>query len=906
MKRFFTLTLVALLASVGVANAQSLRKTWDFRDGFSQKTVNALKADQEEFGDNKYWRNYEGDATKADEQHFWCASKDAKNSAGIPCTHNGGVEKIIPELDGLVCGFSAAKKFVITYNGATYPNEFESEGGPALGEPIPHGNSYVWLNGKNETIKFQAEVNQTIKIGIESHAVNRTKLGEARGITLSTSAGSLSLTKGEPKPTYYTECEWELTGSDGEIAELTLKSTNGCHIYYIIVGEGDDPNANKKKVAYLTDGDGAEEEALETLNSNDELVVNVFDVNSIADFASVMADNEVAVISPKVPATSADLLKSAIAFYPIVNLNADLYEAWGYGEAVVNPNTDAFTKNIKHDIFAGFEEEADYNLADDLGYSVELTENEAGYKALKLGEYFAADDSLLVNDGEGEEKLVAVHAHNIYHNGYIYLPFADATEPAQKMLFNAISTLSKEEITKVSAPKISLTYKDQLTKVSMAMASASYKMSKIYYTIDGTEPTEASLLYTDTVSVTEPTTFKAVAIADGYLLSDVTEALAEIYSQPTTPAIELAYEDGKTVVSISCETEDVTLWYNYSEATDTTKSMKYAGAFDITAPTTVTAFAVAGGMVFSELATQRVTVKNPIVRLDQVGLFDANAAEWQKGGSGSTIYYFSWGKSAQSIYDTTADPIGIDVDPETGDEITIYPEKEYEFYVPSEEAAWEVKSKGQVMIWQSLTTGSDPGNDSGYNPETAGDILSYAKIISNDIQFGGKTSGEPCTGAIQSRVKFAGPFDVVTHVGTAAGGENVGRMQLQVSTDSLEWTNLGEEMTTSTVKRLWKSYTRSYNGTDEVYVRVTQAGGGSSVQIYDMYILNEGENSVALKQQYEQEYEEATTGIQNIQNSVNAAIESIYGLNGMRKTTLQRGFNIVRYSDGTAKKVMVK
>ena len=90
MKKLFTLTLLAVLVSLG-ANAQGLRKTWDFRNGFSQKTVNALKADQEEFGDSKYWRNYESDASKADSKHFWNASADFKNADKMACTHNGGV-----------------------------------------------------------------------------------------------------------------------------------------------------------------------------------------------------------------------------------------------------------------------------------------------------------------------------------------------------------------------------------------------------------------------------------------------------------------------------------------------------------------------------------------------------------------------------------------------------------------------------------------------------------------------------------------------------------------------------------------------------------------------------------------------------------------------------------------------
>ncbi|MDE5571796.1 MAG: hypothetical protein K2I86_07100, partial [Prevotella sp.] len=231
MKKIFTLAMLSLLA-VGGAKAQGLRKTWDFRNGFSSKTINALKADQEEFGPNKYWRNYESDATKADEQHFWNASGDMKNSNGFASTHNGGMEKVIDELDGLKLGASAAKKFVITYDGAQKANEY-ADGGLAIGEMVPHGKSYVWLNGKNETISFEAEVGQTIKIAVESHAVATYKLGEARGISLTAAGGTLTPKfEGNPTPTYYTEYEWDLTGDAGAKATLTIKSTNGCHIYY--------------------------------------------------------------------------------------------------------------------------------------------------------------------------------------------------------------------------------------------------------------------------------------------------------------------------------------------------------------------------------------------------------------------------------------------------------------------------------------------------------------------------------------------------------------------------------------------------------------------------------------------------------------------------------------------------
>lgn len=899
MKKIFTLITTALVLGSLTASAQ-LRKTWDFREGFSTKTINALKGDQEEFGDSKYWRNYESDATKADDQHFWCASKDAKNADGYASTHNGGQERVIDELNGLVCGFTAAKKFVITYNGATSPNEFESEGGPAIGEPIPHGKSYLWLNGKTETISFKAKVNQTIKIGVESHAVARNKVGEARGISLTTSTGSLTLTQGNAVPTYYTECEWELTGDEGTVADLTIKSTNGCHIYYIIVGEGDDPNANKIKVAYVTAGDATAEPAYQALSAIENTVVTPIDAATLT--ADQLQDYSATVISPALPADIAAVatLKEALPFNPVLNLNADLYAAWGYGSAAPSTMPLAVINNLKSDLFADFKLDEDYIEADSVNAIILGAEYFTG---VKLGEYFADDEKPVIDYDDPE--LIAIHVHNTYHNAYVYLP-AEAVAISPKLLANAIDLLkgSKSEIEKTPAPKISLSYKNLNTIITLSMASSTLPKSQIFYTLDGTEPTTSSALYTEPFNVTTETVVKAVAIAEGYLLSDVATATASIFEQPASPVFSATYNDGQTVVKLSSATEGVDLWYNFNgEASDTTKSMRYTEPLVFNLPADLTAFAVAGQQVFSEPAQQRIVVKNTVVRQDQIGLFDAKADEWQNG-TGSTVYYFSWGKNAQSIYDTTQEGTTTN-DPETGDEITVYPERDYEYYVPASETNyWEVKSKGQVMLWQTISVGNDPGNGEGYNPETTGEIITYAKITSNDIQFGGKTSGEPCTGAIQSLKKFQGPFDVVTYIGTAAGGDNVGRMQLQVSTDSIQWTALGDEMNTSTVKRLWKGYTRSYNGTDEVYVRIIQAGGGASVQIYNMYILNEGENSKALKEQYDAEYEQLLSGISTVQTTRAAA--GIYNLNGMRQSDLRPGLNIVVSADGQVRKVLVK
>lgn len=891
MKKLFTLTLLAVLVSLG-ANAQGLRKTWDFRNGFSQKTVNALKADQEEFGDSKYWRNYESDAAKADSKHFWNASADFKNADKMACTHNGGVEKVIEELEGLrFTSSTAAKKVVISYD------ESQSENADSPNGLYPYGKSHIWINGKNETIEFQANCGQQIRIGIESH-----KNTEARGISLTTSAGELTLESGEVTPKFFNECVWTLSGDASEVATLNIKTTNGCHIYYIIVGEGDDPNANKTKVAYLTEGnDGTAEAAYQALAANDMLNVSVTDLTEkMARSHEFWSKFDAIVIGPSVN-TSAGEVKDLISFYPILNLNAKLYDVWGYGTATTVTEPIAVINNLKSNLFTGFEAGTDYLSEDEINF---FQLSDASYTGVTLGDFFVGDE--IVASDISNSQVAAIHTHNLYHNAYIFMP-AEAAISTPKLLTNAIDALksSKSEITKTSAPKITLEYKNLNTNILMAMAASNLPKPHIYYTLDGSEPTVASTEYTEMLNVKAPCTVKAVAIAEGYLLSEVATKEVEIFSQPASPVIAQINESGATSVTLTCETEDVDIWYNYQESNDTALSMKYTEPFVLKAPTTVTAFSVAAGQVFSELATKRVVVKDAVVRRDVIGHFDANTDEWgvnASGGTGSTVYHFSWGKNAASIYDTTQDPIATNVDPETGDETPVYPEKPYEFWVPSEESEWELKSKGQVLIYQTLSAGLDVGNDAGYNPETSGDIIDYAPITKQDIQFGGKVSGEPLTAAIQSRKKFQGPFNLVTYVGTASGNE--ARMVLQVSPDSVTWSNVGDAMVTSAVKRLWKGYERNYEGTDEVYVRIIQESGSTGAQIYDIYVLNTGETSTALKAQFDEEY--ATAGIEAIDNKKAKVTKGIYNLNGIRQSSLKRGLNIIVKDDSSVEKVLVK
>lgn len=894
MKRIFTLIALATLIFSG-ADAQTLRKTWDFREGFSQKTVNALRGDQQEFGDTKYWRNYESDATQAKDERFWNASGDFKNADGYASTHNGGIESVIPELDGLVLGASAAKKFVISYDAP----QSDDEMGDAPGGKVPYGKSYIWLNGKKETIKFQAAVNQKIRIAVESHAVNKSKLGEARGISLSTSTGSLELKSGNPVPTYYTECEWDLTGSDGEIATLTIQSTNGCHIYYIIVGDGDDPDANKKKVLYLNAGN-ADDAVATHLKENTNILVTTDDVTkkSLSDYTlDFFRSFDATVIGSSVPADNdvVTALKENLPFIPVVNLNPTLYAAWGYGEAAPTSDNLIEVKEAKNPVFAGVE------TIEEEGITGVVISEAATLTGVKPGDFFQGDDTLAV--AMFDKDAVAIHTHNIFHNGYIYLPFTDevmgAAYPANALLLdNAIDliTSSKSDITAVGAPRINVEYKNLNTNVSIEALPSSLPKVQIFYTTDGTEPTEKSAKYEGTLNFTAPTTLKAVAIAEGYLLSEVATKEIEIKEQPKTPVIAFDPQDGQSIVTITEETADAEVWYNFTESNDTTKSMKYTEPITLKENQTVTAFAVAGGQVFSELATQRVVIKNAVVRIDPIAHFDANADAWNAKGeeaqSGSTTYYFSWGKSAVTMYDETQDP---EIDEEGNIHYTQLRPYEVQLPINENQAGWQIKSRGQVMIYQVISVGKDPGNDGGYNPATAADLSDL--ITKNDVQFGGKMSGEECTGSIETTQTFQAPFDLVGFIGTASGNEAT--MAFEVSTDQENWTAVGEPMVVDCKKRLWKKFTRSYEGTDQVYVRLRQVGGGSSVQCYDIYVMTSGEKSAELKQQMDEEYD-AVMGITNIKAD-KAAVKGIFNISGQRLAAPVKGINII---DG--KKVVIK
>lgn len=74
---------------------------------------------------------------------------------------------------------------------------------------------------------------------------------------------------------------------------------------------------------------------------------------------------------------------------------------------------------------------------------------------------------------------------------------------------------------------------------------------------------------------------------------------------------------------------------------------------------------------------------------------------------------------------------------------------------------------------------------------------------------------------------------------------------------------------------------------------------------YNTY-QNGGEAKLKAAIKAAEDFINATTGINEIGSTTDAKVSEIYGVNGARKSQLTKGLNIVKMSDGTVKKVLVK
>ena len=158
------------------------------------------------------------------------------------------------------------------------------------------------------------------------------------------------------------------------------------------------------------------------------------------------------------------------------------------------------------------------------------------------------------------------------------------------------NNLTSEEVTasfevQPSAPSLSSqsgTFEDAL---SVEISSIDNGVN-IYYTLDGSDPTESSTPYSGTISLPlGTTTLKAITEIDG-LVSEPTEQTYTIV--PSAPVFSLStgtYNSG-TSVSITASLPGATIYYTTDGTDPSTSSSQYESAITLTSTTTLKAIAV--------------------------------------------------------------------------------------------------------------------------------------------------------------------------------------------------------------------------------------------------------------------------------------------------------------------------
>ena len=128
----------------------------------------------------------------------------------------------------------------------------------------------------------------------------------------------------------------------------------------------------------------------------------------------------------------------------------------------------------------------------------------------------------------------------------------------------------------------------------------------IYYTLDETDPTVNSTLYTGPIHISEDTEIRAIAVKEGMNNSAIASAIYLFEEAVNVETPTFNYESGEyahelTDVQMACATEGATIYYTLDNSTPTTSSTEYTG--DITISTTKTIKAVAYvGKSHSEVA----------------------------------------------------------------------------------------------------------------------------------------------------------------------------------------------------------------------------------------------------------------------------------------------------------------
>jgi hypothetical protein len=135
--------------------------------------------------------------------------------------------------------------------------------------------------------------------------------------------------------------------------------------------------------------------------------------------------------------------------------------------------------------------------------------------------------------------------------------------------------------------------------------------SSIYYTVNGSQPSVTSTLYSGPITVSASEQIKSISIKDGFANSIVNSAIYVIggsqVATPTMSPIAGTYP-GNQNVTVSSLTAGASFWYTLNGSTPTTSSTPYTGAILINQSETLKVLATKAGLSNSNVGSAAYTI----------------------------------------------------------------------------------------------------------------------------------------------------------------------------------------------------------------------------------------------------------------------------------------------------------
>ena len=201
---------------------------------------------------------------------------------------------------------------------------------------------------------------------------------------------------------------------------------------------------------------------------------------------------------------------------------------------------------------------------------------------------------------------------------------------------------------KVASPTLSLAAGTYTTTKTVTISTATAGAT-IYYTLDGTDPTVSSAVYSSPLTISQTTTLKAKAVKSGRSDSNIVAAVYTLQVAAVTVSPAAGTYSSAPSVTLSTTSPGAAIYYTLDGSTPTTSSTPYTGPFPVSTTTTVQSLGARTGWTCSGVTSATYTMNfgtlSAPTASPAAGTYVTSVSVSLSASSGASIYYTTDGST---------------------------------------------------------------------------------------------------------------------------------------------------------------------------------------------------------------------------------------------------------------------